>query len=117
MDVVLLKKHIETNYENPSTVNIPKYFYEVTFEKLGGLVLPILVEYTYEDGTKDFKHYPAQIWSKNDDAVKKVIASDKAIVEIHIDPNLETADVDTSNNVWPRKEKSEFDLKKEALQN
>lgn len=117
MDVTLLRNYIESNYEDPSKVNIPKFFYEVTFEKLGGLVLPILVEYTYEDGSKEFKHYPAQIWSKNDEAVTKVIASDKAIVAIRVDPNEETADVDTSNNSWPKKEKSAFDLKKEELQN
>jgi hypothetical protein len=113
-DIAILKKYIDKKYGD-ATVNIPTYFYEITFEKNGGLVLPILVEYTYEDGSKDMKTYPAQIWSKNDKEVKKLITSDKAIRSIVIDPNAKTADVDTSNNQWPKAEKSAFDLKKEAL--
>ena len=77
--------------------------------------MPIIVEYTYEDGSKDSKTYPAQIWSKNDKEVNKVVASKKAIASIQIDPNLETADVNVENNVWPRAEQSEFDKKKEEL--
>ncbi len=88
----------------------PNYIYEVTFEKPGGLVMPIILELTYEDGTKERKKYPAQIWRYNDAEVKKVFRSDKAITGFVIDPDLETADVDTSNNSWPREVKdSEFD--------
>ena len=115
MDIKLLKDFIDTNYENASDAEIPGYFYEITFEKPGGLVMPIIVEYTYEDGSKDSKTYPAQIWSKNDKEVNKVVASQKAIASIQIDPNLETADVNVENNVWPKAEKSEFDKKKEEL--
>ena len=115
MDIALLKDYIDTNYENVADAEIPGYFYEITFEKPGGLVMPIIVEYTYEDGSKDSKTYPAQIWSKNDKEVNKVVASKKAIASIQIDPNLETADVNVENNVWPRAEQSEFDKKKEEL--
>ncbi len=114
-DIAILKKYIDKKYGKEASVAIPTYFYEITFEKNGGLVLPILVEYTYEDGSKDMKTYPAQIWSKNDKEVKKLITSEKAIRSIVIDPNAKTADVDTSNNQWPKAEKSAFDLKKEAL--
>ena len=114
-DIAILKKYIDKKYGKEASVDIPSYFYEITFEKNGGLVLPILVEYTYEDGSKEMKKYPAQIWSKNDKEVKKLITSDKAIRSITVDPNAKTADVDTSNNQWPKAEKSVFDLKKEAL--
>ena len=80
-----------------------KFFYEVTFDKPGGLVMPIIVEFTYKDGTKDKKTYPAQIWRYNDAQITKVINSDKEIVNITLDPDQETADVDTSNNNWPKK--------------
>ena len=92
-----------------------RYFYEVTFEKPGGLVMPIIVEFVYEDGSKTRKTYPAQIWRKQDKEVVKVIGSNKPITSIVVDPDLETADVDTSNNTWPKPEKSEFDKNKEAI--
>ena len=89
--------------------------YEIVFEKPGGLVMPIIAEITYEDGRKKRKTYPAQIWQKNDREVRKIISSTKAIKSILIDPDLETADVDTTNNSWPTLKKSVFDLKKEGF--
>lgn len=85
-----------------------KFFYEVTFDKPGGLVMPIIVEFTYKDGTKGRKTYPAQIWRLNDKQITKVIQSDKEIVSFQIDPDLETADVDVTNNSWPKKQKNKF---------
>ncbi len=88
----------------------PKYFYQVVFDKPGGLVMPLLVELHFEDGTKEFHHFPAQIWRFNDDEVSKIFATDKIISKIIIDPNLDTADIDVTNNIWPRdKENSKFD--------
>jgi len=47
---------------------------------------------------------------KNDNEVKKLITSNKKIININLDPDLETADIDTSNNSWPKKQdESEFD--------
>ncbi|MEQ6122858.1 M1 family metallopeptidase [Pseudotenacibaculum sp. MALMAid0570] len=92
-----------------------KFFYEITFDKPGGLVMPIIVEYTYKDGTKARKKYPAQIWRFNDNEVTKAITSDKEIVNITIDPDLETADVDTSNNSYPSKQKSKFEKFKNKI--
>ena len=85
-----------------------KFFYEVTFDKPGGLVMPIIVEFTYKDGTKARKTYPAQIWRYNDAQITKVINSAKEIINITLDPDQETADVDTSNNNWPKKQASKF---------
>tara|TARA_B100000965_G_C19590702_1_gene757830 strand:+ start:115 stop:2415 length:2301 start_codon:yes stop_codon:yes gene_type:complete len=108
----LLNNYLNENYseEEISNLKIPKYFYEVVFDKPGGLVMPIIVEYEFEDGSKKRVKYPAQIWRKNDKEVSKLISSDKKIINISLDPDLETADIDTSNNSWPRKEEnSEFD--------
>ena len=96
-------------------IEAPKHFYEVTFEKPGGLVMPIILEITYEDGTKERKTFPAQIWRYNDKEVKKVFKTSKAITSFVIDPDLETADVDTSNNSWPKQEKNNFDQFKEKI--
>ncbi|MGL2993759.1 M1 family metallopeptidase [Flavobacterium sp. TSSA_36] len=96
--------------EEKSNLNSPKYFYEVEFNKPGGLIMPILVELTYEDGTTENFKYPAQIWRKNNDTARKVYATAKAIKKIQIDPKLETADIDITNNSWPKiEEKSKFD--------
>jgi len=89
--------------EKSKLKDAPKYFYEVTFVKPGGLVMPIILEMTYEDGSKERKQYPAEIWRYNENEVSKVFKTDKAITSFVIDPDLETADVDTTNNAWPKK--------------
>ena len=79
--------------------------------------MPILAEFVYADGSRENKYYPAEIWRFNDKEVKKLVASEKEIVEIHIDPKKLTADVDTENNSWPRKkEETQFEqFKKKAI--
>lgn len=107
-----LKEYMMDNFtaEERKTMKQPKYFYNVTFEKPGGLVMPIIVEFTYADGTTKTETYPSQIWRYNDNEVTKAIASEKEIVSIKLDPKLETADIDTSNNSWPKEvEQSDFD--------
>ena len=94
---------------------IPNYFYEVTFEKPGGLVMPIIVELEYKDGTKERHNFPAQIWRYNDKEVSKVFKTTKEIKKITIDPDLETADIDTSNNSWPKKDNSKFNKFRKKL--
>tara|TARA_B110000003_G_scaffold276509_1_gene323413 strand:+ start:3897 stop:6038 length:2142 start_codon:yes stop_codon:yes gene_type:complete len=112
---------IEDTYEgltfDPKNVNKAdsNFFYEITFDKPGGLVMPIIIEFTYKDGSKERKVYPAQIWRYNDNETIKVINSDKEIVNISIDPDLETADVDTSNNNWPQKKDSKFNKFKNKI--
>ena len=84
----------------------PKYLYEVEFQKPGGLVMPLIVEYSYADGSTERITYPAQLWRKNDLSVTKTIASSKKLIGVTIDPDLETADVNLDNNNWPKKEAS-----------
>ena len=78
--------------------------------------MPLIVEYTYADGTRENVTYPPEIWRKNDKEVKRVVSSTKELVGIAVDPKAETADIDITNNSWPAKEvKSEFDAFKEGL--
>jgi hypothetical protein len=88
---------------------VPAYIYSVEFEKPGGLVMPIIVELTYADGSTEKHTFPAQIWMKDDNSVKRVFSSNQEITSIKVDPDLETADVDTSNNSWPKPEADKFD--------
>ncbi|MEN9598548.1 MAG: hypothetical protein RL596_859 [Bacteroidota bacterium] len=75
--------------------------YEVTFANKGGLVMPIIVEFTYEDGTKEVEKIPAQIWRKNENKVSKLFATTKKVKTIKLDPMRETADINEGNNSWP----------------
>lgn len=96
--------------EEQAGLKSPKFFYEVNFIKPGGLVMPIIAEITFEDGTKERHVFPAQIWRMNDNNVTRTFAVEKKILSIVIDPDYQTADVDESNNRWPREEqKSKFD--------
>ena len=79
-----------------------KKFYEVVFEKPGGIPMPLIVEYAYADGTKERKTYPAQLWRKNDKTVSKYIATNKELVGVIVDPDNATADINKDNNTWPK---------------
>jgi hypothetical protein len=92
-----------------------KFHYEITYNKPGGLVMPIIVHFNYKDGTSERKVYPAQIWRYNDKEVTKVFSSDKELFKISIDPYQETADVDLSNNNWPQENKNKFEKFKNKL--
>ena len=112
-----LQEYVMDNFseEERKKLKAPKYFYQVVFEKPGGLVMPLIVELTYADGTSEKVTYPVQIWRKNDKVVSKVIPSNKEITKIVVDPDLETADVDVNNNSWPKTEnKNEFEEYKES---
>jgi hypothetical protein len=113
-----LKEYMMDNMtaEERSQVAEPKYFYEVVFDKPGGIPMPIIVEYTYADGSKENVTYPPQIWRKNDQEFKRVISSEKELIGIVVDPKAETADIDVTNNSWPKKEqRSEFEQFKQNI--
>ena len=78
-------------------------YYVLEFENLGGLVMPILLEATYADGSTELLEMPAEIWRRNAKAVSKLIVTEKEVVSFAVDPNWETADVDIENNYYPRK--------------
>lgn len=88
-----------------------KNFYELTFNNLGGMVMPIIVEWTFKDGTKEVDRIPAGIWKLNEKQVTKVFIKDKEVASIRLDPMRETADINEENGLWPLKEMpSRFDL-------
>ncbi len=82
-----------------------KNYYVLEFSNLGGLVMPILLELTYEDGTKEEQYIPAEIWRRNHKHVQKLIVTEKGknLVSVTVDPRWETADVDVENNNYPRR--------------
>ncbi|MBU3681177.1 MAG: M1 family metallopeptidase [Flavobacterium sp.] len=111
-EITHLDAYIKSHFtpEEQAKLTVPKYFYQVTFDKPGGLVMPIIVELTFEDGSTENHVFPAQIWRLNDAEVSRTFATQKAITKIVVDPKLETADIDVTNNTWPKQEvQSKFD--------
>lgn len=74
--------------------------YELTFSNKGGMVMPIIVEWTYKDGTKEIDRIPAQVWRLNEGKVIKTFIKDKEVASVKLDPYRETADINPGNNSW-----------------
>ena len=92
-----------------------KNIYELTIKNLGGLVMPIIIEWTYADGSKETDRLPAEVWRVNEQQITKTFVKEKEVVNITLDPNFEFADVDSSNNSFPKVEqKSDFEEFKES---
>jgi Peptidase family M1 domain len=93
-----------------------KNIYEITLKNKGGLVMPVIVEWTFKDGSKEIDRIPAEIWRLNENEVKKTFAKEKEVVRVTIDPAQETADTEISDNVFPKSPvESKFDqIKKSA---
>jgi hypothetical protein len=92
----------KTSAEDLAYLNAGKQLYELTFENLGGLVMPLIIEATFADGSTKIERIPAEIWRIEELKVSKVFVYDQAVVSFRIDPFLETADTDLDNNTWPR---------------
>ena len=88
-----------------------KNLYEVTLSNKGGLVMPVIIQWTFKDGTKQIERIPAEIWRTNESKVSKVFLKDKEVVNVVIDPLEETTDINTRDNIFPRlpEDKSKFD--------
>ena len=100
----------QINDEKVKILNSEKNFYEVKFKNIGGLITPLIIEWTYEDGSTEIEKIPAEIWRANENEVTKVFVKNKIVNNIKLDPFLETADTDISDNNFPRLIlKSKFD--------
>ena len=107
-----IEKYDSTRYAVPVSANTEqldeagkqkytdKHLYELTFTNKGGLPMPIIIEWTYKDGTKEVDRIPAQVWRLNEKKVVKTFMKDKEVASIKLDPMRETADIDESNNSW-----------------
>ncbi len=90
------------------TANLNKWsgknFYELSFSNKGGLIMPLIVEFTFKDGTKEVDRVPVTVWRLNEQKISKVFIKDKEVVSIKLDPFKETADINEENGMWPLKE-------------
>tara|TARA_R110002096_G_scaffold49108_5_gene129940 strand:- start:6402 stop:8636 length:2235 start_codon:yes stop_codon:yes gene_type:complete len=91
-----------------------KNIYELTIKNVGGLIMPVTIEWIYTDGTNEIDKLPAQIWRRNEYETQQTFIKEKEVREINLDPNFEFADTAMENNSFPKVEtKSEFDSFKE----
>jgi hypothetical protein len=94
------------------------HFYEVNLRLVGGLVMPVILEFAFEDGSSEVVRIPAEIWNKGDEKVSKVFNFNRIVSQVTLDPFLETADTDRNNNYWPqRREPTRFELFKDRRGN
>ena len=92
-------------------------YYEATFSNIGGLVMPLILQFDYADGSQELIRIPAEIWRKNNNTIHRVFVTKKEIESIAIDPHLETADIDMNNNFWPpRIRPTRFQLYKRQIE-
>ncbi len=118
LDVEEYNSLMESLSENQKALlQAGQYANEIKFKNKGGIPMPVIYEFTYEDGTTEVFRIPAEIWRFDAEEVSKVVLTDKKVVSVHLDPFLETADTDTSDNFYPpRQEVDRFDLFKNRKQ-
>ena len=125
-EVTILDKEEYQKYRDSSLVekrekelyNAKLNYYEIKFSNIGGLVMPIILQFIYKDSTDYIIRIPAEIWRMNKDRITKVFATKKEVSSFTLDPKLETADIDLHNNHWPRKMTlSKFELFKQKKYN
>jgi hypothetical protein len=99
------------NKDQMALLNAGYFFYELTFENIGGLVMPLIIKVNYTDDSSEVIRIPAEVWRSKEEVITKVFILEKEVVSFQLDPYLETADTDLYNNSWPRRaQPSRFDL-------
>ncbi len=106
-----LKKLDEKDIE---ILNAGYNYYNISFENIGGLVMPLILNFIFSDGTNEEVRIPAEIWVRNNYNVSKTFFFKKEVVGVELDPWLETADTDLNNNNWPPKmQPTKFEIYKD----
>ena len=120
---ILDKEEFETyrsklSEEELRLLNADHDYYELQFSNIGGLPMPIILEFEFADGSKEKQMIPAEIWRFNAETVSKVFVFSQELKAVTLDPHLETADVDINNNFWPpRTQPTRFQLFKSDKEN
>lgn len=97
--------------EEAALLDAGHHFYGLTFENQGGLIMPLVLRFTLEDGQEEVIRIPAEVWIKNEEEFTKWFNFKQPVVQITLDPFLEMADTDRSDNYWPAlQEPNKFDV-------
>jgi len=101
------KKSQETleklNPKDRDLLKLEHHFYVVEVENIGGLVMPVILEIEYFNGNRETRHYPAEIWRRDSQSVRKLLITTEPIRTLRLDPHLQTADSNLANNQFPPK--------------
>lgn len=100
VEMIPPKLKLDISQEEKDKYTKGRYFYNLYFSNRGGLVSPIIVEWTYADSTREKEIIDAQVWRHNEKNVIKAFAKSKSVIAIRLDPDRETADIDESNQSW-----------------
>lgn len=78
-------------------------YYNVALNNFGGVVMPVILKFTFADNTSDTVRIPAEIWRRNAKSVNWLYTSEKNVTKVELDPSYETADANRNNNHFPQK--------------
>jgi Peptidase family M1 domain len=118
-DKAQYQKYLESlSPEERKWIEDKKQFYVLKIKNKGGLVMPLIVQAQYEDGTTEDFRFPAEIWRLNNKEIKKTITTNKKVAKFKLDPYFELPDIDDSDNVYPKEPEkpSKFQLMKQQSQ-
>jgi hypothetical protein len=77
-----------------------QYYHRVLVRNEGGLVMPLELEVTYQDGSTERIDLPVDVWRNNELTFTKGFFSSEALSKVVLDPDEAYADIDRSNNTW-----------------
>ena len=118
-DKAKYQKYLESlSAEERKWIEDKKQFYVLKIKNKGGLVMPLIVQAQYEDGTVEDFRFPAEIWRLNNKEIKKTITTNKKVAKFKLDPYFELPDIDDSDNVYPKEPEkpTKFQLMKQQSQ-
>lgn len=118
-DKAKYQKYLESlSPEERKWIEDKKQFYVLKIKNKGGLVMPLIVQAQYEDGTIEDFRFPAEIWRLNNKEIKKTITTNKKVAKFKLDPYFELPDIDDSDNVYPKEPEkpTKFQLMKQQSQ-
>ncbi|MBT8335358.1 MAG: M1 family metallopeptidase [Gemmatimonadetes bacterium] len=79
-----------------------RFYVRVRVDNLGGMVMPLEIEATLEDGSTVRFDLPVDVWRNNELTFTKGFFVDQPVTQVVVDPDEAFADVDRDNNVWRR---------------
>jgi len=68
----------------------------------GQMVMPVTLELTYADGTKDTRALPIEMWNLGNHFTARM-ATPKPLAAVTVDPRRIYPDVNRTNNTWSRR--------------
>ena len=118
-DKVAYQKYLETlSADERKLIEEKKQYYVLKLKNKGGLVMPVIVQAQFEDGTTQDFRFPVELWRLNNKEIKKTIVTNKKVAKFKLDPYHELPDIDSSDNTYPKEpeQPTKFQLMKQQNQ-